>query len=879
MRRLLRLPPSRERVDREVRDEIAFHVETRVHDLIQRGMDPAEARSRALREFGDPDEARLELTSLARERWERNRRREWWRDLGQDLRIGARGFGRRPGWALAAGGTIALGIAAVVSLLTVVRFILLEPLPYPDPNRLITIWERSEQGREIAVAAPNAFDWREQNRTLEGMAIYQASVATVLGGAQATRAVVARVSEDFLGVFRLTPALGRLLTSADFLPGAPPVAIVSDRFWRDHLGGDPIPDPPILELGGVHWTVVGVLPPGYHFPDDADLWLPVNLASVVPGASRTGHNWRIIGRVRAGETVAAAQADLDRIQGAIRREYGVESDAVGVILRSLREEITGPVRELLLLLLGAAGVVLLVACTNVASMVLAQGTARRMEFAVRASLGAGRGRLIRQLFAESVMLAGAGAAAGVLIAAVVMQSIVSLAPVLQVPRLAEVRLDGWTVGFALLVAIGSATLFGLLPALRITGKHSGHSLRVGGGGGGGRSRQWGALVAAEVALATMLAVGAGLLWRSFRELVAVPSGVDASGVVVLEATLPESRYGTDPDLVRTHRELQAELQTVAGVAETGLVTHLPQSGWGLNGRLEIASQPGGGYADYRVADAGFFRVFRIPVRRGRLFAETDDAAAPPVAVINETMAERYWPDRDPVGEQIRNLANDAFHYGAEEWLTIVGVVGDIKDRSLAEPTDPTVYVAAAQRPLRTRFGAVVARVTGVPADHLPALRTRLEARFPDLPIRYQTMEERLAAGLAQRRFTLLLFGVFATTALALAMLGVYGVVSYRVGQRTREIGIRIALGATLAQVRWLVVGSSLVAVLVGLGAGLIGARLGGRLLAGLLYGVPATDHITYLAVPVVLAGAAIVASLMPARRAARVDPLVAIRSE
>lgn len=876
IRRFFRLPPSPGRLEGEVRDEVRFHLDARVEDLVAEGVSPADAEHQARHEFGDPASARRELAALGRARLERARRREWWRDLAQDVRFAARSFRARPGFALAAGGTIAVGAASGVTLFAVARFILLEPLAYPDAGRLVAVWERGEPGHQIAVAGPNAFDWHAGNRTLDGMAIYRAGVITVLAEARAARIGAAEVSEDFARVFRLTPGEGRGFTTADFVPGATPVALVSDRFRRERWGSEPATGHRVLDVDGVSRIVVGVLPAGFHFPADADLWVPVGLASVVPGYSRTSHNWSVVARVRETETIAAARADLERIQAAIRREHGVGADAVGVLVRPLREELTGPVERPLLLLLGAAGLVLLLACTNVASMVLARGTARQAEFAVRSSLGAGRGRLVRQLWAESLLLSGVGTAAGFLAAILAVRGIVSLAPVLQIPRLADVRLDEWTALFGFAVVIGAAILIGLLPGLRLTGGRS-----VGGFGGvtaPGRSRQWSLLVVAEMALATMLAVGAGLLVRSFHGLMQVESGIDPQGVLVLESDLPSSRYPEDLDLIRALGDLRAELRAMPGIDETGLITHLPQAGWGLNGGLEVEGHPEGGYADYRVADAGYFRVFGIPVRRGRLFTEADDVHAPTVAVVNDAMADRYWPGQDPVGRRIRNLANDSFRYGGEEWITIVGVVGNVKDRSLAEPTDPTVYLAVGQRPMRARFAAIVARADGGPELHLPILRARLDAQFPDIAIRYQTMVARLNRTTAQRRFTLALFAGLAATALLLAMIGVHGVVSFRVEQQTREIGLRIALGAAPGDVRRLVVVSALAAASLGLGVGLGAALLAARLMASLLFGIPPSDSVTFLAVSVVLLAAALAASAVPAWRATRVDPLAAIRS-
>jgi predicted permease len=878
IRRLFRLPASAGRLETEVSEELRFHLEARVDDLVAEGMTNAQAQVQAIREFGDLEAARAELRRMALFRLDRQRRREWWRDFGQDFRVAVRGFRTRPGFTLLAGGTIALGVGAVSALFTIARFILLEPLPYPGAERLVAVWERNDAGVEIPVSGPNARDWRAGARTLEGLAVYRASRTTVLGGNRAVRVMAAQVSGDFFPVLRTPVARGRSFTDPDLAPGAPPTVLVSHGFWRAQLGGDPELDARLIEVDDSRRAVIGVLPEGFGFPDETDLWVPVGLDQAVEGESRTGHNWRVVARVRESAMVAEARAELERIQHGIMTEYGEGGvDAVGTALRPLREEATGSVERPLLLLLGASALVLLVACTNVASMFLARGAGRRNEFAVRASLGAGRPRLIRQLFAEGMSLSLAGTAVGLAAAGLLIRLTVGMAPGLGVPRLAQVELDWWSVGFAAVVAITAAVLFGLLPAFRSTERHADRALLVAGVMAPGRTRQWGLLVAAEMALATLLAVGAGLLLRSFRELMAVDSGIEARGVLTIATGVPSSRHPDDPAIFLLHQELQTELRRTPGVVESGLVTHLPVSGGSLNGGFEVEGRRERGYGDYRVADAGFFRTFRIPLRRGRLFQAQDAAGAPHVALINEVLADQRWPGENPVGQRIRDLANDSFQYGEDAWITIVGVVGNVRDQSLAAPVQPTIYVHLAQRPFRARYANIVARSASPPAALVPGLRNRLAERFPDLPVEVRTMEDRLSASVGPRRFTLVVFGLFAGTALMLSMIGVYGVVSYRVERRTRELGVRIALGADAGAVRRMVLASALLPVVAGLGLGMILAAFGSRVLASMVFGITVTDAATFLAVPAVLLLAAALASLVPAWRATRVDPLVALR--
>lgn len=797
--------------------------------------------------------------------------------VSQDLRFAIRTLLKNRGFTAAAVLTLAVGIGATTAIFSVVNGTLLRPPPYPEPDRLIVVAERGADGAEMPVAAPNFQDWRSQARSLEALAVYSSGTVPVLGGGEPVRPDVASVSADFFRAIGVQAAVGRTFAEEETRPGGPPAAVVSHAFWETQMEGATRLEGRALQIYGMSYPVVGVMPPGFQFPGKAAVWIPETLAS--PG-TRNAHNWSVVGRVRSGVPVDRARAELDDVQRRLKAEHGGDVDGVGVTVRTLQESLVGSAQRPILLLFGAAGLVLLIACANLASTLLARGAARSREIAVRSALGAERGRLLRQLFTESVVLAAFGSAAGVLLAVVALRLLSATAPAGSMMD-GGVRMDGTVLGFTLVATVLSAVLFGLLPAFRLSDTDAGVVLRGSRGvASGGRGAVWSVLVGTEVALALLLLVGAGLLIRSFWGVMSVNPGFRGEGVLTVDLALPEAKYKDDAALAAFHEAFLSEVRGIPGVQAAGVVSIPPLSQGSINGAFEIESRgPESGYGEYRAASAGYFGALRIPVLAGRVFDDRDRAGTPDVAVVNEAMARRYWRGDTPVGKRIRNLANDSWLYGDDRWVTIVGVVGNVRQTALTSEVLPEVYVNTAQRPFRSRYAVTTIRSTLPPAALVSAVRSRLAQRFGDVPAEYQTMDARVASSVGDRRFLMMILGAFAGAALLLAAVGIYGVISYRVAQRTLEIGIRVALGARPGQVRAMVIRSSMTIVAAGLAAGVAGALLLTRVVRSLLFEVTPTDPGTFVGVLLLLLGAALVASYVPAWRATRADPMRALRAE
>jgi len=805
--------------------------------------------------------------------------------LAQDVKFAARSLRKAPGFLAVAVITLALGIGANTAIFSVVRGVLLEPLPYPQPDRLVQVWELNQRGSTMGVAGQNFRDWRDQVEGLGSVAAYSVGQTTVLGDAEPLRRQVAVVSRGFFDTLGVTPEMGRVPRPDEHVAGAEPVVVVSHRFWQEQLGGRPLDDRgsggalPRLEADEFSFRVVGVMPPAFDFPEGTDLWYPKELYPTNP--YRSAHNWRVIGRLAPGVSSPQADTELDGLTARLLDGSDEDPDylASGVQVTGLRDELVGPVRKPLWILLGAAGLVLLVACSNLASAFLARGTGRRHEMAVRGSLGAGRGRLLRQLFVESLVIAFAGAAAGVVLALAAIRALVLFGPA-SLPRLGDVGLDPQVLAFALGLSVATAVLFGLVPALRIT-RRATTSLETGSHASHDRSwqRSWRLLVAAEVALALVLLVGSGLLIQSLWRILRVDLGFEPQSVVAVRFDLPASRYEESASIARFHRELIDTVEGAPGVEAAGVMSVMPLSGDGANGRLGVrgASEP---YADaeYRVATVGAFEALEIPLLRGRLFELTDRADTPHVVVVNRAFAERVWPGESPLGQQINSGGMESA-WGPDDWATVVGVVGNVRDRGLDRPIRPTVYFDALQRPDRTASGTLLVRAAGAPDAAAATVRSAVHRVDPNVPTEVASMERVIWDSVSQRRFSVTLLGGFAALALILSLVGIYGVVAYTVGRRRRELGIRLALGATPARVQGLVLKESMVPVALGLAVGLAGALAVTRVLQSLLFEVQPSDPTTFLAVAATLGVAALTASYAPARASARIDPVETIREE
>lgn len=809
----------------------------------------------------------------------------------RDLRYARRSLFKSPGFTAITVLTLALGVGATTAVFSVVNGVLLRPLPYPDPDGIVQVWQINDQGNEIWFSGPNLEDVRERSRSFAALAHYQSVTASVAGGAEPVRASAANVSRDFLAVLGVQPLVGRGFVPEEQQEAGSPAVLVSHDYWETQLGGTTDLAGRTLTFSNRTYAVVGVMPPEFDFPAGTQLWTPAELAPR-PG-TRTAHNWRVVGRLADGVGAEQASREVSSIARQLKAEYGEDTWMEDGVVVPLHEELVGNVRPALLILLGAAGFLLLISCANAANLLLARAASRQKELAVRLALGASRTRVVQQIVTESLLLSLAGGVLGALLAFWGVRMLVAFEP-RGLPRLDEIAVNGPVLAFALGLALLTAVGLGTATALRHTGRDAQDSLaqnqRSQGAGGGGAGMR-GALVSSQVALTLVLLLGAGLLGRSLLQLLAVDPGFRTEGAVVMDLSLPYPQAPEDyARLQRFYDELLPRLRAIPGVEQVGAIDGVPIMGGGGNGTfLEVngtetitgfeqfaelmKDETRTGEADYRRASADYFRAMEIPLLRGRLFdPDRDLPDGTHVALISESVARSKWPDQDPIGKMVQfgNMDGDLRPF------TVVGVVGDIRERGLDTELRPTFYGYSRQRITPTD---VVMAGSADEAQIIAAAGRVLRELNPETPVQFRTMEDVLSTSLSQRHFILLLLGVFGGAALLLAVLGIYGVVSYAVSQRTQEIGIRIAVGARAADVLRLVVRHGLTLTLVGIGIGLVVALVATRLLASMLYGVSTTDVTTFVLVPLVLGTTAALASYLPARRAARVDPMVALRKD
>lgn len=875
----------RDSVRADVNRELEAHISFRAAELEREGWAPAEARAEAERRFGDRAQVAEAARAEAAVTRKRKDRASMLEAVWRDIRIGARSLARTPGFVAVAVLTLALGIGANTAVFTVVSGVLLKQPPYPEPDELVLLWEQGESGHEMAVARPNYEDWRRTATSFEAMAEMPggSSETTVLGGVEPVRAQIDAVGGDFFSLLGVPPERGRVFGPEESSPGQPPVVVVSHGFWRDALGAPADLSTQAIRAYGLSAQVVGVMPPGFDYPYGADVWFP---AGIIPDAStRTAHNYRIIGRLADGVSLDAARAEMTAIATRLRAEYGPEeNNAVDVVVRPLREERAGDTGSTLALLLGAAGFVLLIASANIASALLARGTARVRETAVRSALGAGGGRIVRQLVTENLLLAGAGGLAGLAVGWLLLRGILTLNPD-ALPAGTEIALDPLVLGFALAVTAVTALLFGLGPSVRLARTPPATLLRSGGRGAGrpGRGGTWSALVAAEVALALILLVGSGLLVRSFQKVLRVDPGYDVDDVLTATLSLPSAVYPEEVDISRTLAGIQDAVRAVPGAGTVGGALLIPLATRGMNGAMQVEGVHSGDfgpgasfdYSYYQVVLPGYFESMDIPIVQGRAFTPDDDFAAPRVAVVNRALAEEYWPAESPIGHRVRGTTNDRY----QDWITVVGVVENVHHASVTAPVQPELYVSALQRPNRASYMTLTIETDGDPAALAGPVRRAVRDVAPQVPARLETFRHIAARDLAGRRFALVLLAGFALIALLLAALGIYGVVAYTVGRRTREIGIRIALGAEPRRVMRAVQKEMLVPVGGGAVVGVAGALLLSRVMGSMLFNVEPIDPATFAAVTLLLVGTAAFATWVPARRSTRVDPVEALAEE
>jgi putative ABC transport system permease protein len=803
------------------------------------------------------------------------------RDLVQDFRYAARLLLRSPGFTFVAVAALALGIGANTAIFSVVDTLLLRPLPYADADRLAVVWEHNlpRDKKENVVAPGNFIHWRELNQSFTELSAVSMTFRTTLTGAgDATELPMQLVSGSLFGMLGVRPALGRDFAPQEDAPGVAVVAI-SDRLWRRRFDADPSIVNRNIMLNGRANLVVGVMPPGFSILDKSvDVWTTIGL----PPAARTprGRWMCVVGRVKDGVSMAQAQDDMTRVHAEVTRRFPAFNTGWTARVVPLRQQLTGAVRPALWVMLGAVAFVLLIACANVGNLVLARATARQRELAVRAALGAGRGRLIRQMLAESVLLSFVGAAAGLVLAWWAMVALrTTVAERLPIARLEEVGIDGRVLLFTIAAALLSGLIFGIAPALTSAGTKLTDTLKDGGRSGsaarGARVRS--AFVVIEMALALVLLVGAGLLLRSFTMLLRVDPGFDASHTMTVKVSIPQTKYANAAQQQAFFNQLFERLDALPGVTAAGGTSFLPLNGLGSATSYEIVGQPkppaGQDHVtDVRVITHDYFRAMGVPLLGGRAFDGRDTGTGVRRVIVNQALAQKHFPGEDPIGKHIIVSWNDSV---ADE---IVGVVGDVRQQDLESEARATIYWPPSH--FTYPYMTIAIRTSGDPRSIVSPAVAALHDLDPNVAAAdVQTMEEVIDISVAQRRLTMLLLSVFAGLALVLAAVGIYGVIGYSVSQRTQEIGIRMALGAPRATVLRMVVGQAMGLAAIGVGVGAAGAWLLTRLMQKLLFGVTASDPLTFASVAILLACVAAVAASIPGLRATRVDPVIALRAE
>jgi putative ABC transport system permease protein len=799
----------------------------------------------------------------------------------QDLSYAARSLRRQPAFALLAIGTLALGIGANAAIFSAVDAVLLRPLDYYRPDRIVALttqWQKT--GRRGTVSAPDFHDWHDATTSFAAMGYYTYNLdfeTSVSIDGVADYGAVVLVTPEFFDVFGVDALIGRAI-SRTASAGDPPAAVISHEFWLRRFGGAPSAVGRSVSFGQRAVTIIGVMPQGFGFPGRTDIWFYPSAAGET--TSRSAHNYRVVARLKDGATLEQAQAELSALAARLSAAYPASNEGKGAAVVPLREQLVGDSRPTLYLLLGAVGLVLLIACANVANLLLARATGRTSELAVRAALGAGRARIVAQLMTESLLLALVSAAAGLALARWGVAAFVALAPD-GLPRASEIGIDARVLAFTLTASAAASLLFGVLPALHASRVDLNGSLRQGGrgaaGAGGARSR--GALVVAEVALAVALVVGASLLARSFVALGRAELGYASERVLVIKTTVPSRDVEDERRATATYAALLPRLATLPGVSAVAGVRGLPGTSTHSNGGYWLEGGPGPDVAGVQAPQAVFtvvtpdyFRTMTIPVR-GRDFSERDVFEAAPVAIVNEALARQAFPGLDPIGRRIMcGLDTPRF-------MTIVGVVGNVREYDPSVAPLPELYMPYRQHPGYGTSLTLVARTNGEPMALADAFRETIRTANPDVPVRASTMTETLSSSVATPRFRALLVGAFAALALTLAVAGVYGVMAYAVGRRTAEIGVRMAMGAGSADILRLVMGEGLRLALAGIGLGCALAYGLAHLLRGMLFAVAPADPLVFVAVPAVLILTVAAATAIPALRAARVDPMTALRAD
>ena len=857
-------------------EEVQSHLRMAAEERMKQGETAEQARVSAVREFGNV----ALVKEVTRDTWGRG----WLEAISRDIRFGLRQLRRNPGFTVVAVITLALGIGANTAIFSVVDAMLIRRLPYKEAQRLVLIFETTPQLSTAPVAPADFFDWKDQNHVFEAMAAGTEDSGTLSGVGEPERLEVGPVTAGLFEMLGVRPVLGRFFRPDEDQPGHNLVVILSHTLWQRRFDSDPKVIGRKIVLWGVPVEVVGVMPAEFRFPPVWDnrpqLWIPVGL----PRAEemRDSHMLWVMARLRAGMSLETARAEMETIAARLGKEHPKSNAKIGVNPVPLRDHFTRGIRRTLLVLLAAAGFVLLIACSNVASLFVARAIARGREVAVRAALGASRARLVRQLLTESLMLALLGGFVGILFAKRVRDLLLSLSPDDYLRSSGRMELDLAVLGFTLVLSLFSGLIFGLVPTLQASKVQFSQALKEAAGtaGLGTRTRRFrSALVVAEVSLALTLMAGAGLMVRSLWALLRVDPGFDPRSVLTLRIELPEARYSNGDQRINFFRTLLEKIQVLPGVQADGATSQLPLQG-GPNGYISVEGRPpqpffqNGPLVQPTSVTRDYFKTMGIRVLRGRSFTETDRTNALRVVIINEKLAEQYFPHEDPLGKRLTWPGDDP---GA--WREIVGVIKNVHEWGLDDEPIAEIYAPYEQTP-QFAMSLVIKAATSNPELLTSAVRAQVGSLDKDLAaFGANTMPQVILDHAADARFRAALVGWIGVLALALSGIGIYGVVSYSVNQRTHEIGIRLALGAAPRTVLKLVLTQGLALTLLGIAAGLVGALILTRFVSGLLFGVRPTDPLTFFTVPLVLAGVATLASYIPARRATRVDPMVALRYE
>ena len=867
----------KEALDQDIRD----FIERETQDNIGRGMSPEEARYAALRKFGNVTRVKEDT----REVWSVM----WLEQLLQDVRFAFRTLRKSPGFTIVVVLTLALGIGANTAIFSVVDAVLLRPLPFSNPNQLILVLGAPlEQPDALANLSYRDFvECRKQNHVFSKLAGNASHDLTLTGAGEPSIVNTASVTAEIFPLLNAKPLAGRTFVPEDGKEGAAPVAVLSENLWRSRFGSNPGLIGHSITLDYRSFSVVGIMPASFRYPVDAppeDVWIPVAQDPLFgPLMSRPGVRLlRVIGRLKPGVSLTQAQAEMDALGARLAKEFAPQDSGFTIRVLPYQQVVVADAKSPLLILWGAVGLVLLIACANIANLLLSRASSRGREIAVRIALGAGRTRIVRQLLTESALLGLLGGVAGVIVAA---WGVWVLRPFLppDVTRINSVHVGGLVLEFALSLSLAAALASGLAPALLATPSNLGTNIKEGGGErtgqrGGQHVRSF--LAIAEISLAMALLFAGGLLIRSFVLVTSVNPGFDPKNVIEAEVSLPQFQYSTPQQWTAFSNELLGRLHAQPGLRDSALAAPLPMDRQGeANFEFTIVGNPPlppgkSTTADYATVSPDYFRVMRVPLLRGRFFSEQDSPSNPKVAIISETLARRYFPNQDPIGRQMRF----GFPPNSNVSREIVGVVGDVRDVALSRKPGPMMYVAFAQAPLYG--GEVVVRSSLSPSSVAAGIRRAVHSIDKDLPVTdVESFPDALGASVAQERFRTLLLSSFSAIALILAAVGIFGVISYWASRRTHEIGIRMALGSTPGRILRLVLGESAKLVFAGLGVGLPAALVLARFLSSLLYGIRPSDPLTFIAVALILTGVALLACYIPARRATKVDPIIALRYE